>query len=588
MKLLFQVNLTFLSDIVRSATDKVTFVVLKNRGQDANTSTDEFSLPSLPYYNVNDMVNPDGSKTVTREVKNNDGSQTVILEHFDPSGRKLRQLSRRRWVTFEGSTRDASIVSLTFNGELSILINKTSQSQIVGLGLIVNLTHRGRKALVVSQVSPSGIFARTPLSVGDTIISINGVDFSEKPNINGAAALLSKTEGNVTVRALKSKNWIERRKRRLPQSRHLEESFTIPAPKSRSFEFDNVSYGGSSLGYQSAKKLTLKDFSASELHGIALKCEPTQWGALLVATIVAPSSRFTAAGLQDGDIILSVNGVDFREEPDANKAMSLIHSADADADTEIEYQRLDNSVQEERETPIIKAKHSFKPDGTKCIRTETRNPDGSILVNLKEIGPGNAVDVAIKESPASLVRASDMSEISGWDGLTLHNYMHDEQSLALEDASVPTSAESLSIVTNPLEPVTITVDKKSKSQNVGISLVASEGVLYVKKISAGGLLVGKPILPGDTVIAINGRDFRSNPSVKEASSTILNSFKTLSLKILKTSLTGGGRGKELVTPKIRGVSRFCCSKPMDHSDKSATRKIVLGSSKRSEYKSLIL
>lgn len=576
-----QSNLTLLSDVVSRARDRVTFVVLKKRHPDISISMDEFSLPSLPYHHVSEMVNPDQSKKVTREVKNNDGSQTIIMEYFDSSGRKLRQTTRRRWVTFDGSTRDISIVSLTFNGELAILVKKTSQSQIVGLKLHVNRTHRGRKALSVAQVFPSGLFARTPLSVGDTILSINGVDFSEKNDFREAEILLSKAEGDVAIRALKSKEWIERRQNHLVKPRLLEESFTIPAPQSRSFEFENASYGGSTLGYRSAKKLTLENFSASERLGITIKNQPTQWGTLLVATSVAPSSRLTAAGLQVGDIILSINDVDFREEPDANKATSLILSTSGKI--EIEYQHIDDPVQEKSETATIKTNRSFMPDGTRCIRTETRNPDGSILVKLEEIGPANPLDVAIEASPVSFVGPSDMSEISGWDGLTLHTSSHG-QFLAPEEVSVPASAGS-SLVTNPLEPVTITVTKSSESQNIGMSLVASKGVLYVKKISPGSLLVGKPVLPGDTVIAINGHGFRRNPNVREATSVIMNSPDTISFQILKTSLRGQGVGKDRGIPKKR-LGRFSCNKRLKDPEELTEKDPI--SSQLPDARSLVL
>lgn len=515
------------------------------------------------------MVNPDQSKTVTREVKNNDGSQTVIMEYFDCNGQKLRQSTRRRWIMFDGSMRDVSTVSLTSNGELALLVRKSSQSQSVGLRLMAKRTHRGRKELVVSQVSPSGLFARTPLSVGDTILSINAVDLCEKPDIDRAMALLCKTEGNVTVCALKSKDWIERKSHRIAQSRHLEERFTIPAPKSRSLEFDNVSYGDTFLGYRSAKKLTLRNFSSSELPGIVIESQPTQWGTLLVATDVTRSSRLSAAGLQDGDIILSIDGVDFREEPDATEAMDLLCSVDADI--EIEYQRLvDNLAQAEGEA-TKNTNQSLRADGTKCFRTETRNPDGSILVELEEIGHPNPVDVAIEESSARLVGTSGVIEVSGWDGLTLHNTFHDQQSLPLDEVSIPACVETSSFVTNPLETVTIAVKKTSKSQNVGISLLVSKGVLYVKKISSNGLLVGKPILPGDTVIAINGNDFRRNPSVRVAQTTISNASKSVSFEILKTSLREISVIDKVDLTEKRLKKSFCCNKRADHSDEIARK-----------------
>ena len=120
------------------------------------------------------------------------------------------------------------------------------------------------------------------------------------------------------------------------------------------------------------------------------------------------------------------------------------------------------------------------------------------------------------------------------------------------------------MATKLLEPVTITVTKTAKSQDVGINLFVSRGVLYVKKISSGGLLVGKPILPGDTVVAINDRDFRRNPSVRDATSTISNASKTISFRILKTSSRGNTAEVDMQTKSV--IERLFCSSRVEHSD----------------------
>ena len=83
--------------------------------------------------------------------------------------------------------------------------------------------------------------------------------------------------------------------------------------------------------------------------------------------------------------------------------------------------------------------------------------------------------------------------------------------------------------------IVLTVTKKHPSQEVGISLGTVDGVLYVTSLSPSGLFVGKPILPGDTVLSINNYDFRKEPKVKDAYAVILNAPTTVTIEIKKTA-----------------------------------------------------
>ena len=546
------------SDIVRRATDRITFVVKKSRDPTTDMSIEDLSLPSLPYQRVEETVHADQSMTVTREISNTDGSQTVVNEFFDPSGRKQKQTTTRQWIMFDGSTRDISIVSRDVNGNLSMLVKKPSQSHTVGLGLQVKRTHRGRNSLVVSQVFPSGLFARTPLSVDDVILSINNVDFKGNPDATKASVILAQAERDITIRASKSLDWIESKQKGISQTRQLVETFTIPAPKSKSLEYDDSSYGGSLLGYMPAKKLTLKKFSASEQLGLAIQSQLTQWGTLLVTTAIAPSSRLALVGLKEGDVVLSVNGVDFTEDPDASRAMNLIRN-NGDGDIEIEYQRVqDNQDGPKVETPQVETIETFKPDGTKCMRTERRNPDGSIFVKIEEIGPDNPLDVTIDEPQGSFIGNFDRSEATGWDDASLQHSFR-EPSINSRRATSPGS--------NLLAPQNVLVEKAHPTQDVGINLATLRGVLYVRAISTKGLLVGKPILPGDTILSINGVDFRKEPNVREAMSVMSKSTSKITFRILKTSMVGGV-GNRRRSQRTR-VHRLCCGKSsrlVDHSD----------------------
>lgn len=544
---------------------------MKNREILDTSSVDEFSLPSLPYEQVDQVVNQDGSRIKTREIANNDGSQTVVSEFFNPDGRKQKQTSQRRWLAFDGSLQDISLSSLTTNGEMIISVRKTLQSDTVGLRLENRRTHRGHNAIFVSQVFPSGLFARTPLSVGDVILSINDLDFSVKPNVQEASEAMSLAKV-VKVVALKPVEWIEKRKFRISQARQLVETFTIDPPRSKAYRFDDSSYDDSTFGYNSAKKVSLKDFSASERLGLSIASQYTKWGVLLLVKDVAASSRLANLGLHNGDVILSINGVDMKKEPDADRAMNLIrNSGDS---IELEYQRLGNIAVSPSATVPVARMESFRPDGTKSIRTETRNPDGSVVVRIEEVGPSNPIDAAVSDVGSANRSFADTSATSS---VSIRN-----SSFLEAIASGVSDGQS-----SALEPVSVTVNKSKKSQDVGIHVTVISGSLFVTRVSKNGILFGKPILPGDTILDINGYDFRASPSTRRAQSILCKATKSITFTLLKTSLLTSQAKKQGVakSPQKGIIHRLTCRKRSTEEDeKNLARRHVANSSKHAQTK----
>jgi len=538
-------------EIVRDAKDKVTFVVTKNKdGLDAS-SVDEFVLPNLPHENVQQVVNDDGSHVKTRDIVNRDGSHTTIDEYFDVDGRKYKQTTRRTWQEFDGSARDISFSSLDAEGKMVIFVKKTIQSEVVGLRLENQKTYRGQNAIVVSQVFPSGLFARTPLSVGDIIVSINDIDFRVDSDIAVAAETMSRSKSGVKVIAMKPSDWIERRHQRISQPRQLVETFIIEPPKSMAYQFDDSAYDDSVFGYNSTKKVSLKDFSASERLGLIIVSQYTRLGVLLIVKEVSSSSRLAGLGLKNGDVILSINGIDMKREPDASRAMSLFRNSKKGI--EIEYQRLTNLTEAETKHIPVARMESFLPDGTKSIRTETRNPDGSVVVRIEEVTPANPIDAALLS----------IEPVDGSSGGDPRNGLPRSRS---HFKAVATGSPSES---STLEPMTITVNKSKRSQYVGIDLVVVNGTLCVSGVGKNGLLLGKPLLPGDTVLEINGHDFRRNPSSRRAQSILSNATKSIRFTILKTSMLNGLHGEGLhgdqrmLPSRSLGLNCFKCKKRSD-------------------------
>ena len=529
---------------MRDAKDKVTFVVTKNKDGLDSSSVDESVLPNLPHENVHQVVNDDGSYVKTRAITNRDGSHTTIDEFFCVDGRKYKQTTRRTWQEFDGSVRDISFSSLDAEGKMVIFVKKTTQSEVVGLRLENQRTHRGQNAIVVSQVFPSGLFARTPLSVGDIIVSINDIDFRVDSDIAIAAETMSRSKSGVKVIAMKPSDWIDRRHQRISQPRKLVETFIIEPPKSKAYQFDDSAYDDSVFGYNSTKKVSLKDFSASERMGLIIVSQYTRLGLLLIAKEVSSSSRLAGLGLKNGDVILSINGIDMKREPDASRAMSLFRNSKKGI--EIEYQRLTNLTEAETKHIPVARMESFLPDGTKSIRTETRNPDGSVVVRIEEVTPANPIDAALHS----------LEPVDG--------FSDPPNALPRSHSHFKAVATGSPSERSTLKPVTIIVNKPNRSQYVGIDLVVVNDTLCVSGVRENGLFLGKPLLPGDTVLEINGHDFRRNPSARRAQSILSNATKSVRFTILKTSMLKGLHGDQRMLPsRSLRLNCFKCKKGSD-------------------------
>jgi hypothetical protein len=525
---------------------------------------DELDLPGLPIQHSSETVNPNMSKTQTRNFWSKAGSQTIGVEEFDLTGRKRNQTTRRRRE--KADKPDISNVSSNVSGEMAITVSKQSKSQKVGLSLVIRKTPDGC-GLFVSQVTPSGLFAKTPLSIGDRVLSINDINFREVRDARIASSFIQRIEKDISIVATKSKEGLKANNKRVSQTRSLVETFCIPAPSRTETEFDEESYGASLFEYKPAKSLKMTKSNPAEEVGVNLESRPTKWGTLLVVTHISSWSKLILTDLQVGDVVLTINGVNLSEDVDVNRATAILR--DAEGKVVIEYQRfLENLTQ--TESAEIEVTGNVKSDGKKCVRTHTFNPDGSRLVKIEEVGPINTLDVAIETNTVA-------SEMTGWDTITKPGSFREQGTSSQRKGNgKPSQADETPSPTSrftgdgadDVEAVAMNINKKYPGQDVGNNVATLEGALCVSKVSTTGLILGKHILPGSTILSIENECFRTNPNARNAFAAIVSANEKLSFEILKNPIEKQGGPHDVWNgPKKKWHERLMCTKHLSPSDR---------------------
>jgi PDZ domain len=405
--------------------------------------------------------------------------------------------------------------SWKLSGAIVIGIKKSTASQDPGIRIGVKETSNGR-ALFVSDISLSSPFVATPLRTGDIILSINSVSFRGNADVVGAYSALDKSKTEVTMVARKAENSLkEFLASRIggtsvrsdvgaatPNSK-ISRSIKIPGSEfsgishsqfsasndkgceeeerssANGMEFDEESYDSALFGYNSSKSIMITKSDPLENIGMEFICLNTQWGKLLTVSKIMPDSKIaTTTDIGVGDAILAVNGVNFREHPNVERALSLINRSPQNV--YIEYQNLASFAPV---VPVSKTKASHHQHDI----TEDSQPDYEneklTIISLSDDGENQFDNRSKSESTnASSSKSARMKEPMRAEKMS-------------RDGSVADKSTSEKVKQRP-KRIWVTVKKENKKQQVGISLATMNGFLVVTKVSPTGILRGAPILPG--------------------------------------------------------------------------------------------
>jgi C-terminal processing protease CtpA/Prc len=562
---------------VKSAEDRVTFVVQKRRDADDHQSVAGTTISSvsrdwaLPY-------TPDRS-----------GQSTVEGGESKDESTKRRMVEDGSLVIIKESTITEPIPvkaneSWKLSGAIVVVVKMKSSSHNPGLRLGTKETSTGR-VLHIADINPSSPFTNTPLRVGDVVISINNVDLQDNADVVDAYSALGKSKDEIAVVARKSEEslteFLEDRKARVkpyagvksrervfeatpvvePSNSHqispaerpigstlkkievtsLPDEMPAPSLCDTSFEFDEESYGASLNGYNSSKLIHIAKSYPQESLGLDLSLVSTEWGALLTIVRISPYCKAASTGIRVGDAILAINGVDFRENANVEQAQSVIKQARKDVDIEIQQLSLRPTTIPEKQTNFNDGITILESNNVGVVRTRTFDSNDDFLTQSETLKIAGKVDKEDPYNSSASMRSLDIPMVRRTQSSTPKE--DDRSSLALQR-------------TKKFRKVWITVVKEHAREIVGISFTTIQNKLIVTDVSPSGLLRGAPVLPGDTILSINGVNFSRDPNAEYAFALVVRAPKELLFEVLKT---GYVIGVDKVEPKSC-LRRLACNR----------------------------
>ena len=499
----------YLSDIVKNAAGQVRIVYRKGPEHGDLHSVSNTTVSSITYKDYNAAPMP--ALPVKDDVSTKSGLHQI---NESPLTREKMCPDGSLSISKDSETDDPYPVltseSWKLSGAIVIGVKKSTASQDAGLRMSVKETAIGR-ALVVSHISSSSPFASTPLRPGDIILSINSVSLRENADVVDAYSALGKSGREVTMVAKKAEQslrefLVERRETGGPtvpggynnkkSKEFIPRRFEEPSPLKKKFseeekdrsilEFDEDSYGSALFGYNPSKSVFINKSDPSEDIGMEVICLNTDWGKLLTVSSITPDSLVANnTDIEVGDAILSINGVNFREHPNAPRA-SLIMD-EARQKVFIEYQKL-NSFD-----PAVPVS-SFAPKApSSTVRPTNESQDIEVdaqpdyenekltIVSLSDDDSRNYFDARSKSDSTN--GSSQTRKIVG-------------KVTETEDARAKTINVPIRKEKPKTKKIWVTVRKEKVKQQIGISLSTVNNSLVVTNVSPTGSLRSAPVLSG--------------------------------------------------------------------------------------------
>ena len=473
------------------------------------------------------------NKSTKRMFLNSDGSISIVTDRLHHS--KNPVVSRE---------------SFNVSGDVILSVKKKSREQKVGITIMERKVFDST-SLVVSNISTDSLFVGSPLSVGDTILVVNDQDFRDNSSAHDVIRAIRTAMGELTICVRKSseglqnfletarKVLVDERKEPVKVKQQLRTGSEVNLRSSKELEFDDISYDGSIGSYHGSRSVSLRKSYPGEDLGIELVESRYGTAAVLVIAKIFPRPYSGSNRLQPGDVILSINGMSFQEQPDAQLAEKELR--DARSEVRIEYQRLRVKIQS---APVVEKKSGRNKVKTVDSTTEEESPSD---LSIDSVGDARSVDVSALGSYLGGI-SRDVRSFSDEDDLDVKD---DEPRSVASSQSTP-SQITMSVLRRPTVQF-ITVSKSSPDQEVGLAMKVVHGALRVTEVSPTGLLAGKPILPGDTVAAINGKSFIANPDAQEAAKIVSNALTVINFEIKAT--------EKYNKPRRRiKFNKLCCAK----------------------------
>jgi S1-C subfamily serine protease len=132
-------------------------------------------------------IDAPGHRAVNRSFASGYDGDSSIFDDLpetskDAHERQQNALSKRpNRISYVDNDKERPIPNL-----YSVSVHKTSRADKIGIYVHLDDSSSYGKRLIVSQVAPNGKFANTIIKEGDVVVSINGEDMIEDPNLQRA------------------------------------------------------------------------------------------------------------------------------------------------------------------------------------------------------------------------------------------------------------------------------------------------------------------------------------------------------------------------------------------------------------------
>lgn len=552
------------SDIVHAAPDRVTFVIQKQSDSDDGRTISGSTISSISK-DWGFASTPDRGGAAGQGHSRDEEKGEFLERRMTSDGSMI--LSKETDVSepISGKANE----SWKLSGALAVSVKKSSTDPNPVIQIGTREASSGR-VLFVSNISPSSPFIHTPLRIGDILLSINDIDLEQNVDVVGAYAALGKSDDEVSIVARKAAEsldeFLRNRKEIIKvhacrlcgeneatsvktsqetsqkgassnkslgskKEQQREDQTNIKCAqrtqqnrihdvRSKSFEFEEESYGASFNGYNSSKMIKITKSHPQESIGFDLVPVATEWGNLLTISDITPRSQAAETPIRVGDAILAINGVDLRVHPNVESALSVIKRARTDVNIELQQLSLYPTDFPSKESSLKECTTILEPDNVGVVRTRTFDSNDEFLKQRETMRISGNVD----HHPPRNARLKEDS---------------DPKDPRVEKPTAPTN---LDIVGDDIGPpktkqhrkVWVAIKKEFPNEKVGISFASLERRLIVTNVSPSGLLRATPVLPGDTILSINGVDFSRDPDVKYAFELVSGAVEEVLLEILKT------------------------------------------------------
>lgn len=516
-----------------AATDSVTIVAFEN--PDVDDSMNDSTAESAVNTSIISSISKDQSSIAYSKgpMPKGDKNAYYFAPEFENEKLGAEAAAKNGAMTMDGSmliTRKSEVAepysiqmneSWKISGVMVINVEKKSFSiEDTGLDIAAKKTSSGN-VLYVADIRPTSVFVRTPLRRGDIIISINSVGFFDNTDVPEAYAALRKQGKRLTLVAKKGEKSLNDfllnswREADLPQTKSAGRSVNSAVTSQTSgstrtssregsakpmIKDDNQSHKSTaddnsmssrqsnssrkSNAANAARRITILKKTPNDSIGLDVTKVETKWGAFIAISKIIPGSKASSTELKVGDIILSVNDISFRTNPDVAKVIWLVREARGKVCIEIQ-------------------KLSSFPAAAQVDLNKSLNESIEAEETEKSVSMNKSGESARYQTPSN----SFASHVDGGD----------------LKQRVPKKRQK----------VLVTVTKDRPAQKIGLDFSLLNNKLVVTDINPKGLLRNAPLVYGDSILSINGVSFRNEPVAKQAYDIIRNARKKVTIELLK-------------------------------------------------------